>query len=178
MPSCTAGKVRHEIAAKCDAKCDTLPVPSCAHRKRILPAGISLAGFFFCALKSAMPRRSSFPCKHRGCAELVRKPGYCEKHAGEAVNWKAVHEKGTRRERGYGPAWDRLRASILQRDQHLCRCAECALSGRVRAATQVDHRIPKFEGGTDDPANLYAINAECHRRKTGQEGARARRARR
>jgi 5-methylcytosine-specific restriction protein A len=33
-------------------------------------------------------------------------------------------------------------------------------------ATEVDHIIPKAKGGTDDPSNLAAINAGCHRRKT------------
>lgn len=121
-----------------------------------------------------MARRSLFPCRHRGCAALVRSPGYCNKHAGEAVGWKRDHLRGNRRQRGYGPEWDRLRLLILKRDRYLCQCDECRRTGRVLPATEVDHRIPKAEGGTDDPGNLGAINVDCHKRKTAQESARAR----
>ncbi|MNX43895.1 HNH endonuclease [compost metagenome] len=121
-----------------------------------------------------MARRSSFPCRHRGCAALVREPGYCDKHAGDAVGWKRDHQRGSRSERGYGPAWDRLRLLILKRDRYLCRCCECVSTDRVLPATEVDHRIPKSEGGTDAPGNLCAINVDCHKRKTARESARGR----
>ncbi|WP_232081105.1 MULTISPECIES: HNH endonuclease signature motif containing protein [unclassified Variovorax] len=64
----------------------------------------------------------------------------------------------SRHARGYGTAWDKLRAQVLERDHHVCRCSECEKAGRVRPATEVDHRIPKAKGGTDDPSNLCAIN--------------------
>lgn len=121
-----------------------------------------------------MARRTLFPCRHRGCGALVRDPGYCDKHAGEAVGWKPDRLRGSRHERGYGADWDRLRALILKRDRYLCQCDECKRAIRVRPATEVDHRIPKSEGGTDDPANLSAINVDCHKRKTARESARAR----
>jgi len=121
-----------------------------------------------------MTRRSLFPCRHRGCGALVRTPGYCEAHAAEATGWRLVHQRGTRHQRGYGAAWDRVRELVLKRDRHLCRCDECARTGRVLPATEVDHKIPKGEGGTDDPVNLSAINVDCHRRKTARESARGR----
>ncbi|MFY2843662.1 HNH endonuclease [Achromobacter ruhlandii] len=121
-----------------------------------------------------MARRTMLPCRHRGCAALVRTPGYCEKHAGEAVGWKPDRERGNRHQRGYGSDWDRLRLLILKRDRYLCQCDECKRTGRVLPATEVDHRIPKAEGGTEEPHNLCAINAECHKRKTAKESGRAR----
>jgi 5-methylcytosine-specific restriction protein A len=63
---------------------------------------------------------------------------------------------------------------ILKRDRYLCQCEECRRTGRVLPATEVDHRISKAEGGSDDPANLAAINTDCHRKKTATESARAR----
>jgi len=36
-------------------------------------------------------------------------------------------------------------------------------------AHEVDHIIPKAQGGTDDPGNLRAINRDCHRAKTQKE---------
>ncbi|WP_081089697.1 HNH endonuclease [Achromobacter xylosoxidans] len=121
-----------------------------------------------------MGRKTSFPCRHRGCPELVRSPGYCAKHASEVVGWRPDRERGSRHQRGYGTAWSRLRDLILKRDRYLCQCEECKRTGRVLPATEVDHRIPKAEGGTDEPHNLCAINVECHKRKTAKESGRAR----
>lgn len=121
-----------------------------------------------------MVRRTAFPCRHRGCAALVRAPGYCDSHAGESAGWNRDHRRGSRQQRGYGAEWDRLRLLILKRDRYLCQCDECKRTGRVLPATEVDHRIPKAEGGSDDPGNLAAINKDCHKRKTAQESARAR----
>jgi 5-methylcytosine-specific restriction endonuclease McrA len=37
----------------------------------------------------------------------------------------------------------------------------CALCGEI--ATTVDHIRPIWAGGTDDPANLRSLCADCHR---------------
>lgn len=64
-------------------------------------------------------------------------------------------------------AWRRLRATILTRDQHLC-----YLCGQPDADT-VDHLVPVYRGGTDDPSNLAAVHdrnpPHCHRAKTQAE---------
>jgi 5-methylcytosine-specific restriction protein A len=36
-------------------------------------------------------------------------------------------------------------------------------------ATEVDHRIPLWRGGTDDRRNLQGLCSRCHRLKTGKE---------
>lgn len=64
------------------------------------------------------------------------------------------------------------RQRILQRDGYVCQAC-----GK-RGATHVDHRGPRFEGGTDDDANLVTLCEQCHARKSGREGNRASRARR
>jgi 5-methylcytosine-specific restriction protein A len=46
--------------------------------------------------------------------------------------------------------------------------------GKYRPAKQVDHKIPKFEGGTDADDNLQAICVACHQEKTAAEAQRAR----
>lgn len=73
----------------------------------------------------------------------------------------------SRQSRGYGARWDKLRLQVLARDRHICQCPQC-LGGklRLRTAGHVDHIKPKAQGGTDDLANLRAVNAECHRRLT------------
>jgi 5-methylcytosine-specific restriction protein A len=73
-----------------------------------------------------------------------------------------------------GRPWERKRQQILTRDAGMCQCDECKQLGRVLPATEVDHRIPLWEGGTDDDENLQAINEDCHKRKTASEAGRRR----
>lgn len=77
----------------------------------------------------------------------------------------------SRHERGYGTQWDKTRAYILARDNHLCQ--PCLREGKVHTATEVDHKTPKAQGGTDDEDNLEAINTDCHKVKTARENAEA-----
>lgn len=80
--------------------------------------------------------------------------------------WSTV----SRHERGYGTAWDKLRKVIIARDKGLCQ--PCLRKGRLHPATHVDHILSKAKGGTDDPANLEAINAHCHKAKTALDSGR------
>ena len=67
------------------------------------------------------------------------------------------------------PEWRRTRRRVLRRDRGICWV--CGKAG----ADEVDHVIPRAEGGTDDEDNLAAIHDDpCHRRKSAAEGARAR----
>jgi 5-methylcytosine-specific restriction protein A len=59
--------------------------------------------------------------------------------------------------RGYGAAWEKIRADVLKRTP-ICPCGALA--------TDVDHRIPRARGGTDHPSNLAALCRSCHARKT------------
>lgn len=69
--------------------------------------------------------------------------------------------------RGYGWPWQQLRLRILQRD--LYQCQACKLGGRITPAREVDHRINKASGGTDDPDNLQSLCRPCHDAKTERE---------
>ena len=62
-----------------------------------------------------------------------------------------------------GRPWRRLRARVLS-DCPLC--VHCQREGRVTAATEVDHRVPLSQGGTDDPSNLDPVCTACHKIKT------------
>lgn len=65
-----------------------------------------------------------------------------------------------------GRKWQRIRWRVLT-DNPLC--VECEKSGKVRLATEVDHVIPLHKGGTDDPANLQGLCADCHADKTARD---------
>jgi len=54
--------------------------------------------------------------------------------------------------------WAKTRLAILQRDGY-----ECHYCGDV--ATEVDHGIPRVNGGTEDPDNLVASCMKCNRSK-------------
>ena len=83
------------------------------------------------------------------------------------------HEKQSVRHTSRG-AWDTIRRRILARDHSLCQCDACKAAGRHLIATEVDHRVPTWEGGGDEDGNLQAINAECHKGKTAEEAKRRR----
>lgn len=122
-----------------------------------------------------MPSAAARPCRHRGCAELVRDgSGYCSAHQSDRKQGRFADElRGSRHDRGYDAAWDKKRKRILSRDKGLCQV--CLRAGKYRPARQVDHVVPKFEGGTDDDGNLQSICPDCHAEKTSEEALRARR---
>lgn len=80
-----------------------------------------------------------------------------------------VWSRESRQSRGYGAAWDRLRARVLATEP-LCR--HCRAKGRVTVATQVDHIRPKAQGGTDDLGNVQPLCRPCHEAKTDAENGR------
>lgn len=121
-----------------------------------------------------MPVAAARPCRHVGCGALVRDgSGYCPSHqADKHINRFGDDRRGSASERGYGYAWTIQRARILRRDCGLCQ--PCQQAGRVSPARQVDHIVPKADGGTDDDSNLQAICLACHQVKTAREAARGR----
>lgn len=121
-----------------------------------------------------MPQRPQRPCRATACQTLHRNAnGYCDEHVHLVKQWSHQKKgKGNTTERGYGWKWQRLRKQILRRDGHLCQCEDCQKRPVPLVAHEVDHIIPKAEGGTDDPDNLRAIAKSCHRRKTLEEAKR------
>jgi 5-methylcytosine-specific restriction protein A len=84
-----------------------------------------------------------------------------------AHGWAGDAKRGDRHIRGYGTQWDKLRPYILARDDYLCQV--CSKQDRTTPASEVDHIIPKADGGTDDEDNLQSICIDCHKAKTLQE---------
>lgn len=119
-----------------------------------------------------MPMAAKRPCSYPGCGVLVHGASRCDKHVALHTGRFADRARGTRQERGYGAAWDRLRKQIMERDSGLCQ--SCRRAGLVVQAYAVDHKLSKAEGGTNDPANLEAICRPCHRTKSDAEAQRGR----
>lgn len=95
-----------------------------------------------------------------GCGALVAK-GKCTACAGERER-----ERGTRQERGYGAPWERIRKRVIKEQQW---CQRCLQKDIVVPIEEVDHIIPKVDGGTDDYSNLMGLCKSCHSRKTVTE---------
>jgi len=64
--------------------------------------------------------------------------------------------------RGYSGYWLRLRRYVLERDHYTC--VTCGKAGGL--SMQVDHVVPKRDGGRNEPGNLQTLCAVCHTRKT------------
>ena len=57
------------------------------------------------------------------------------------------------------PGWSSLRFSVLLRDDFTCRY--CGASGS-ETKLHIDHRISRYDGGTDDPDNLLTACIDCN----------------
>jgi 5-methylcytosine-specific restriction protein A len=67
------------------------------------------------------------------------------------------------------------RAKTLQRDNHQCviRGPRCTVT-----ATEVDHVVAVYLGGTDDPGNLQSACHNCHAGRTAAQAQAARQVKR
>jgi hypothetical protein len=75
--------------------------------------------------------------------------------------------RGSRHERGYGYAWEKLRKLVIKRDGH--QCQQCKREGRLTPGQDVDHIINKASGGDDSLVNLQYLCRACHIAKTAHE---------
>lgn len=102
------------------------------------------------------PTRPLGPCVIPGCPGRATNHGRCAEHA-------TVYERqrGSAASRGYGADWRRLRAEFLAEHPFCVKCGE--------PATDVDHVVPREQGGSDEWENLQAMCAKHHSRKTAME---------
>lgn len=113
-----------------------------------------------------MPMLPGRPCRVGGCPVI----GFCVRHQRQPVAPSARQyddRRGSSTQRGYGYAWQQFRLRYL-RAHPLCvmRCG--------RPATDVDHKLPRAQGGSDDEGNLQALCSRCHKAKTARERLHAR----
>ncbi len=84
-----------------------------------------------------------------------RPPGYTKRKP-----WQRI---GTGRHLSARP-WGRLRKQVLLRDHYTCQAC-----GLVSEELEVDHVIPRAQGGGDSLENLQALCLRCHQIKTQHE---------
>lgn len=69
-------------------------------------------------------------------------------------------------ERGYCSAkWRRTRLQVIARDAGICQLCGLLVTGKG----DVDHIVPKADGGTDELSNLRWTHHECHSRRTAAD---------
>ena len=112
-----------------------------------------------------MPYRLPHACGVPGCPIVATgKTQYCEEH-------KRVRtydeDRPSAWRRGYGgKRWQRLRGVVLAKNPL---CVACLERDRTEPAVDVDHILPKNEGGTDALSNLQGLCVSCHSKKTRGE---------
>lgn len=96
---------------------------------------------------------ASSVCPVPGCPMLIRPGGDCPTHPRPpkppSPSTRLRHERG----------WTRARRRVFRAAGG--QCARCD-----QPAAVVDHITPAALGGTNDPDNLQALCANCHRAKT------------
>jgi 5-methylcytosine-specific restriction protein A len=109
-----------------------------------------------------MPRAPK-KCGRAGCTTRIVGRTYCDQHETEYRERSSWGRGSTRRSR-------RERTIVLTRDP------TCYLryDGCTGAATEDDHVIPKWRGGSDDLSNRRGACHSCHRKKSLAEAAEAR----
>lgn len=82
--------------------------------------------------------------------------------------WVIRPQRKTAAQRGYASAaWLRTRKQVIARDCGICQA--CGLPVTMEAGdAQIDHIIPKREGGTDALDNLQLLHRSCHSQKTAK----------
>lgn len=111
-----------------------------------------------------MTKRAASQCPRGRCPGLVR-DGVCSVCGAVRTMGRREQDKdrGTANQRGYDARWRKLRLMYLRAHPL---CVVCARENRVTEATDVDHIIPKRDGGTDEESNLQSMCHSCHSRKT------------
>jgi 5-methylcytosine-specific restriction protein A len=101
--------------------------------------------------------------KHRLQTPEVKRISYGAKDLREAAS-----------RRGYGAAWRQLRANAmasiaLSQGWPYALCETHLKRGERVKASDLDHKVSRKLGGTDEPNNLQALCHSCHSRKTAKE---------
>lgn len=115
----------------------------------------------------AMPRKAGRNCTRGGCAGIVR-DGVCSLCGPTRRHSQREHDarRGTSAQRGYDARWRKLREAQLSREPL---CARCREEGWVVAATDVDHIVPRRQGGSDSFDNFESLCHSHHSEKTARE---------
>lgn len=86
-----------------------------------------------------------------------------ELQSSRALRKKEERDRARRRKLAVGPTWPQLRRRVLIEEPLCRRCGQ--------RATDVDHVVPLWRGGSQGRENLQALCKPCHRQKTREGGS-------
>lgn len=109
-------------------------------------------------------RKPGVACRKPACPGVVR-DGVCTVCGSKRKASRQDHDqrRGSAARRGYGHNWRKARSMHLAANPL---CVECLAEGRTVLATDVDHIIPRRDGGPDGNGNLQSLCHSHHARKT------------
>ena len=113
--------------------------------------------------RKSMPKRFKHPCAYPGCPELTDGQ-YCQAHQKIADKPRRVRMKEQGGNLYSSRRWRRFRKMFLATHPI------CSTPGCGKPSTEVEHKIPRRKGGTDDESNLDWKCKPCHSRKTVKDG--------
>ncbi|MDP3909706.1 MAG: HNH endonuclease signature motif containing protein [Gemmatimonadales bacterium] len=113
-----------------------------------------------------MPNRSPHPCAQPRCPNTITSGGRCDVHRRREPDTRT--DTRTITARGYGADWRRVRAVVIL-EEPTCRLCRAMTPRRVTRTTDVDHIVPKAQGGTDERSNLQGLCHSHHSAKTVRE---------
>jgi 5-methylcytosine-specific restriction protein A len=122
-----------------------------------------------------MPTASLTPCRTPGCPSLIaqglRFCAVCQptRNGQAGHGWARYNAGRSAASRGYGSSWRRVRQQKLAASPL---CEPCETKGFITRAIEVDHIVPRAEGGTDEFENLRSICHQCHTDKTAIDALR------
>lgn len=111
--------------------------------------------------------RAGHGCAYPGCPAIISGSQYCSDH--QAIHNVGDQERLSASARGYDRRWRKIRLMYL-RAHPLCEDIYGLHTNGPVASSEVDHIVPKRNGGTDDEENLQALCHVCHSKKTGRGG--------
>jgi RNA-directed DNA polymerase len=100
--------------------------------------------------------------RHTPITRYVKVQGTKSPFDGDWIYW-------TKRQ-GKHPETPPKMASLLKRQKGCC--ASCGLSFKDGDRLEIDHRLPRAIGGTDQLLNLQLLHRHCHDQKTATDGSR------
>jgi 5-methylcytosine-specific restriction endonuclease McrA len=111
-----------------------------------------------------------------GCGTLIpagtKSSGYKCRDCANRIQRAKRARRGSTTERGLGAQHQRLARQVLAEEPTCWLCGEPA---RVDDPLEVDHVIPRSEGGATTRANLRAAHRSCNRSRGGTGGGGSRR---
>lgn len=115
-----------------------------------------------------MPKRPKKPCSFPGCPRLTN-GRYCEEHERLMNTRYNKFERPYKSGERYGSEWRKIRTRYIKAHAF---CEDCLSRGRYVPATEVHHKLPLKDGGTNDESNLMSLCKSCHSRITVEMGDR------